>query len=372
MSEVKAIFILDCVDIKIHCKKDEKMKDICQRFATKIKKNINSYAYIYGGDHINFDLNYEEQQTDKNSKEMRILVYKNEDYEYICTKCGDKVKLNKEKIDEIILNNNNIKDKIKGIELMIDNMIKTSLINTMNIQLKSVNVLLNDINDDINKNNERLDNLLDNIIIKDNNKYKNMIQGILDITPNDINKNIKLFYTDMNNNIDVYINNEKINVIKDNNDWKYNFKKEGKYTFKIIFNDIITNMRTFFSECSNITSLDFSYFNTSNITDMSFMFNKCHKLKEIKGINKFITNKVTNMIAMFQACYELEYLNLTNFDTSNVTDMSWMFCDCNKLKYLNISNFIINCETEDMLSFNKKECKFIANDKKLIQLYKSS
>ena len=81
------------------------MKDICQRFATKIKKNINSYAYIYGGDHINFDLNYEEQQTDKNSKEMRILVYKNEDYEYICTKCGDKVKLNKEKIDEIILNN---------------------------------------------------------------------------------------------------------------------------------------------------------------------------------------------------------------------------------------------------------------------------
>ena len=127
------------------------------------------------------------------------------------------------------------------------------------------------------KNNERHENLLDNIIIKDNNKYKNMIQGILDITPNDINKNIKLFYTDMNNNIDVYINNEKINVIKDNKDWKYNFKKEGKYTFKIIFNDIITNIGGFFEYCSNITSLDFSYFNTSNITDMSFMFNKCHK-----------------------------------------------------------------------------------------------
>ena len=41
-------------------------------------------------------------------------------------------------------------------------------------------------------------------------------------------------------------------------------------------------MRGFFEECSNITSLDFSYFNTSNITDMSFMFNKCYKLKEIK------------------------------------------------------------------------------------------
>ena len=40
---------------------------------------------------------------------------------------------------------------------------------------------------------------------------------------------------------------------------------------------------------------------------MSFMFNNCHKLKEIKGINKFITNKVTAMNSMFQSCHELEY-----------------------------------------------------------------
>ena len=78
------------------------------------------------------------------------------------------------------------------------------------------------------------------------------------------------------------------------------------------------------------------------------------------------------MKAMFQECWELKYLDLTNFNTYNVTDMSWMFNSCNKLKYLNISNFIINCETKKMLSFNKKECKFIANDKKLIQLYNSS
>ena len=78
------------------------------------------------------------------------------------------------------------------------------------------------------------------------------------------------------------------------------------------------------------------------------------------------------MTAMFQECYELEYLDLTNFNTSNVTDMSGMFNECNKLKYLNVPNFIINGETKDMLKFNKKECKFIANDKKLKQLYNSS
>ena len=38
MSEATAIFTLDCIDIQIQCKREEKMKDICQRFATKIEK----------------------------------------------------------------------------------------------------------------------------------------------------------------------------------------------------------------------------------------------------------------------------------------------------------------------------------------------
>ena len=70
-----------------------------------------------------------------------------------------------------------------------------------------------------------------------------MITGILDINSDDINKDIKLFKNKMNYNIDVYINNEKINIIKDKKNWKYNFNKEGKYAFKIIFNDIITNIK---------------------------------------------------------------------------------------------------------------------------------
>ena len=46
---------------------------------------------------------------------------------------------------------------------------------------------------------------------------------------------------------------------------------------------------------------------------MEGMFNKCHKLKEIKGINKFNTNNVTNMSTMFGECSILEYLDLSNF-----------------------------------------------------------
>ena len=54
-------------------------------------------------------------------------------------------------------------------------------------------------------------------------------------------------------------------------------------------------MNTMFAVCKELEYLDLTNFDTSNVTDMSFMFNECKKLKEIKGINKFITNKVTNM-----------------------------------------------------------------------------
>ena len=53
--------------------------------------------------------------------------------------------------------------------------------------------------------------------------------------------------------------------------------------------------------------------------------------------------------------------------------MSFMFGGCNNLKYLNLSNFSILGETEEMFDFKeKKNCKFIAKDKKLLNLYYSS
>ena len=58
---------------------------------------------------------------------------------------------------------------------------------------------------------------------------------------------------------------------------------------------------------------------------MAFLFNNCNNLKEIKGLNNFITNKVTDIQSMFQSCFKLEYIDLSNFDTSNVTIMDYMF-----------------------------------------------
>ena len=58
-------------------------------------------------------------------------------------------------------------------------------------------------------------------------------------------------------------------------------------------------MRAIFKQCNELEYLDLSNFDTSMTYDMTGMFNKCFKLKEIKGINKFVTNKVTNMRKIF-------------------------------------------------------------------------
>ena len=63
---------------------------------------------------------------DKRNKEMNIIVIRNENDEIICPKCCEKIKLKKEKIDEIILSNHKIKDSINGISVTIDYLIKTS------------------------------------------------------------------------------------------------------------------------------------------------------------------------------------------------------------------------------------------------------
>ena len=53
---------------------------------------------------------------------------------------------------------------------------------------------------------------------------------------------------------------------------------------------------------------------------MSNMFSNCSSLTGI-DLSSFNTSNVTNMLQMFFACTSLESLDLSNFDTSNVTNM---------------------------------------------------
>ena len=100
----------------------------------------------------------------------------------------------------------------------------------------------------------------------------------------------------------------------------------------------MTDMSWMFDNCLNLTTLDLSNFDTSNVTNMSYMFSKCQSLTSL-DLSNFDTSKVTDMSYMFSYCSRLISLDLSSFDTSNVTDMSYMFKDCSGLTLLDLSNF---------------------------------
>lgn len=69
--------------------------------------------------------------------------------------------------------------------------------------------------------------------------------------------------------------------------------------------------------------LDLSGFDTSNITDMSRLFDYTGA-KEIKGLDKLNTSKVTNMSDMFRGA-NTTIIDISKFDTSKVINMNGMF-----------------------------------------------
>ena len=80
MSKANVVFTLEGANLTIQCSKSEKMRDICERFATKSEKNINSLIFLYGGGQLNLNLTFEghANSMDKANNEMKVLVYPNE------------------------------------------------------------------------------------------------------------------------------------------------------------------------------------------------------------------------------------------------------------------------------------------------------
>ena len=114
----------------------------------------------------------------------------------------------------------------------------------------------------------------------------------------------------------------------------------------------VTWMGSMFDGCSDLTSLDVSKFDTSNVTDMSGMFSSC-SLTSL-DLRNFDTSKVTNMSNMFSYCGGLTTLDVSKFDTSNVTDMSWMFRNCYNLTSLDLRNFDTSKVTD--MSYMFSDC----------------
>lgn len=93
-----------------------------------------------------------------------------------------------------------------------------------------------------------------------------------------------------------------------------------------------------FHSCKSLTALDLSSFNSKEILNTSCMFTGCFALKTL-DISSFDTSKTTDMPSMFSECFALETIYASSaFTTDNVTNDSFMFSNCWKLKNFDESN----------------------------------
>ena len=110
----------------------------------------------------------------------------------------------------------------------------------------------------------------------------------------------------------------------------------------------VNKMHHMFSRCYNLNEIDLRDFNTLNVTDMSFLFSKCKSLPHV-DLSSFDTDKVTTMCGMFQDNSSITQIYVPFFNTENVKDMSCMFCRCYKLQKLNLQSF----NTENVINMSQ-------------------
>ncbi len=118
----------------------------------------------------------------------------------------------------------------------------------------------------------------------------------------------------------------------------------GAKVLKVVFEDKIapTSIAGWFSGFKNITSIDLSNLDTSNVTSMSGLFYDCRKLENIIFGDNWTTAKVREMNHMFYYCQKLASVDVKRFDTSNVMDMSYMFARCNALTSLDLTGWDVS------------------------------
>ena len=224
----KAIFTFNGIKTITMCSKDDKMKDICLKYSTKIDTNINSLYFLYGGNQVNLNLTFEEQANsmDKDKQEMNILVYKLEKEGIFCQKCGEFIQLDTKLIENICISNNDLNDILVGmkgqLENIIDDILNKKEFTYINTQLKNIFIIINNAIIEIKKNNEKIYKL------KDMNQCKeliqkskcNIIEGVLDIKVDEITNGVILFNKRNKDGIYVYLNDIKINMINEKNNRK--------------------------------------------------------------------------------------------------------------------------------------------------------
>ena len=108
----------------------------------------------------------------------------------------------------------------------------------------------------------------------------------------------------------------------------------------------VTNMRYMFRDCTLLTAIP--QLNTSNVSDMYGVFHSCTSLITISQLD---TSDATNMSAMFYGCSSLTAIPQLN--TSNVTGVSYTFLGCDSLSNDSLNNILAMLTNAIKITSNK-------------------
>ena len=95
----------------------------------------------------------------------------------------------------------------------------------------------------------------------------------------------------------------------------------------------VTNMSYMFFYCENLTTIP--QLDTSNVTTMYNMFNSCSKLKTIPQLN---TSSITSMNSTFSDCIELKTIDITHMKFTSTSNSNNFAGNCFSLTKLIIRN----------------------------------
>ena len=109
----------------------------------------------------------------------------------------------------------------------------------------------------------------------------------------------------------VYINGEK----KEFQSY-YNFPGTNN-NITLIWNNSIDKSLCMFDECSDITEINVSNFDSSKVKNMGAMFRKCSSLKSLDLSNLITSQNPLDDNNIFEGCSSLEYLKLDNVVLNN-------------------------------------------------------
>ncbi len=105
----------------------------------------------------------------------------------------------------------------------------------------------------------------------------------------------------------------------------------SKFTEITVISNEATSTSHMFDGCSNVTTLDLSLIDTSNVTTNDHMFSGCSGLTTL-DVSTLKTDNVTDTNNMFSGCSGLTTLDLSNFDISSVINTAKMFNSCTSLE----------------------------------------